>query len=261
MFDLGQYIERDSLVHRLDPRVKLLTVVALSILALHTSLSGLLLIALIFLGVCAIGYISPRRLWHTTRPVWPFFIALFLIYVLFTPGTPAWFTFYSVNISYQGTLLAITQVFRFLLLVLAGLLFTMTTRHSEITMALEYLLRPLKLAGISSHNIALMVSIALRFIPTLEQEIKQISEAATARGLDLKSRGLVDRIKAMLCLVTPLTLNLMENSEELAQAMEARGYQPGDRTYLYQLSFRNKDYIALITIAVITMSIWHFAPS
>ncbi len=191
MHDLGQYLERDSYLHRLDSRVKLLVVMALSLFTLHLTLPGLLLIVGLIGGLCLLGKISPRLLWRTTKPVWPFFIALFLVYVLFTPGTlqtPALLSFYVIDISPAGSYLGLSQVLRFLLLVMIAALLTMTTGHRQLIMALEYLLQPLKIFRISPRHIALMVGLALRFVPTLQQEFSLIKQAAQARGLDLGNR-------------------------------------------------------------------------
>lgn len=255
MHDLGQYLDHYSPLHSLDPRVKILAVMALSLLILHIDLHGLSVIAGLILALCSLGRISPLYLCRTSRPVWPFFIILFLVYLLFTPGTPVLFTFYSINISYSGIYLGFSQLLRFLLLVLIASLLTMTTGHSEITMALGYLLSPLKVIGVSSHNIALMISLALRFIPTLQQELSQINEAAKARGLDLKYGNLMEKAKAMMRLGSPLTINILGRSEELAQAMEARAYQNGPRTYISELSFRKTDYFALSLIIITSISV------
>lgn len=261
MHDLGQYLNQDSLLHSLDPRVKILAVVALSLLILHINWPGLLLIAALILGLCFLGKISPLFLFRSSRAVWPFFAVLFLVYVLFTPGSPVLFTFHMINISYPGIYLGFGQLLRFLLLVLAASLLTMTTGHVEITRALEHLLRPLKVFRVSSHNIALMIGLALRFIPTLQQELSQIGEAGKARGLDLKSISLLGRAKVMMQLGNPLTINLLARSEELAQAMEARAYQNGPRTYMNELSFRKDDYLALGIIICMALSILLFSLS
>ncbi|HCF49909.1 MAG TPA: energy-coupling factor transporter transmembrane protein EcfT [Syntrophomonas sp.] len=258
MHDLGQYLHHESALHRSDPRVKLIAVLALSPVILHIEVPGLIMVGALILGAALMGKIGPFELFRTTRPVWPFFMMLFLVYILFTPGTPlAPLASYSIKISYEGLHLGASQLFRFVLLILAASLLTMTTSLTEITMGLEHLLRPLRIVRISSHNIALMVSMALRFIPLLQHELQQIQTASAARGADFRCGSPLDKIRLTVYLATPLTLNIIRRSDELAEAMEARGYRPGPRTYLCELAFSRSDYYALGFIAVIIMFLWY----
>ncbi|MEQ8176308.1 MAG: energy-coupling factor transporter transmembrane component T [Syntrophomonadaceae bacterium] len=257
MHELGQYVHGDSPVHRTDPRLKLLAVLALSILTLRLGTTGLIAVTVFLLGISLLAGIAWGMLLGTTRPVWPLFTVLFLIYALFAPGTPILpFASGSIGISYEGLYTGAVQVSRFILLILDASLLTMTTAPSELTMGLEWLLRPLSKVGISSHNIALMVNLALRFFPTLHEEMRNINEAQLARGADFKPGSLRGKIRSMMFIATPLTLTILRRSDELVEAMEARGYQPGPRTYLSELTFTKTDMGALILISLAIIAIW-----
>lgn len=191
------------------------------------------------------------------RPVLPFFFGLFLLYLFFTPGSPLpSFPIGPVQISYEGMYLGIFQVGKFLLLVLAASILTMTTPATEITIGLERLLRPLKYVGLSYHDIAMMVSLALRFIPTLVDEMNGISEAQLARGANFNPRRMSGKIRAISYLATPLSINIFRRCDELVDAMEARGYQRGHRTYLRELVLTSADYCligAFIVVVIVVL--------
>lgn len=246
MIQPGQYIHQESIIHRLDPRVKIIAVIVLSILILRTDLAGLFVISAIILAVSALAHIRLRTLFSSLRPVLVFFLFLFLVYLLFTPGKaiPP-FPLGPVKISWSGLMLGAEQIFRFVLLVLAAALMTMTTAASAISSGLERLLRPLAIIGVSSHDIAMMISLALRFFPVLQEQTKQISEAQLARGADFNPRSPAGKLKALRMIAIPLLMNVFQSSEHLIDAMESRGYQPGPRTYLYELSLSKGEYLLI----------------
>lgn len=255
MPELGQYIDKDSPVHSCDPRVKLLAVLALSIVILRLDSTGLMITTGFVFAISLLANISIVLLFKSTRPFWSLFAMLFFIYAFFSPGNSILpFTLGPIIISYEGLYLGVFQVGKFLLLILTASLLTMTTQLSELTIGVERLLRPLQIIGISSHNIALMVSMAIRFIPTLHIEINNIREAQLARGANFQP-GLRGKVGLIICIATPLTISILRRSDELVQAMEARGYQPGKRTYLRELVFTAKDYIALGIISLIIIII------
>ncbi|CFX85338.1 ABC/ECF transporter, transmembrane component [Syntrophomonas zehnderi OL-4] len=260
MYNLGQYIPRQSPVHNRDPRVKLIGVVVLGIIILQMNITGLLAVTALFLVISLIARIPVSSLLNSLRPVLPFFFFLFLVYVFFTPGHPLpWFSFGPVKISYEGLQLGIIQISKFLLLVVAASLLTMTTTPSEITMGLERLLRPLRFIGISSYNVALLVSLALRFIPMLLDEMNSIKEAQLARGANVNQRRISGKIKSITNLAVPLSINILRRCDDLVDAMESRGYHPGPRTYLYELALTRTDYglIATLTGLLIVFLIYH----
>jgi biotin transport system permease protein/energy-coupling factor transport system permease protein len=251
MYKLGEYVAWDSPVHRRDPRVKIIGVIALSIIILQVNFIGLLAATSMAIAVSQLAHIPFKSLLRTLRPVLLFFFCLFLMYLFFTPGDPIPpFPIGPVQISYNGLYLGLIQVWKFLLLVAAASILTMTTPQPEITIGLERMLRPIKIIGISSHDIAMMVSLALRFIPTLLDEMNSISEAQLARGANFNPRRISGRIKAITHLAAPLSLSIFRRCDELVDAMEARGYQQGSRTYLRELVLTHMD-IGLITAFIL----------
>jgi biotin transport system permease protein/energy-coupling factor transport system permease protein len=256
MSNPAQYMHRYSALHRTDPRVKLITVVAMSVVILDTGPWGLLLTALALLAVTLSSKITPWELFLTSRPIWSFLAFLFLIYIATTSGTPLVLIPGLDHISREGLYLGTLQLCRFILLFLTASLLTMSTSLTEITMAVEHLLRPLKIFRISSDNVALMLSMALRFVPLLQREMLQVREAAASRGADWAHSRLIDKIRWIVYLGTPLTLGVMRRADELAEAMEARGYQPGPRTYLNELTLKSSDYYILGLVGILATSLF-----
>lgn len=257
MYNLGIYVHRESPVHKLDPRVKIIAVLAFSIIILHIDTVGLLFVTGLALIISQLGRIPPNTLLGSLRPVLPLFFFLFLMYVFFTPGEPL-FTLGVVQISHQGLQLGLLQIWRFVLLIIIAAILTMTTLPSEMTIGLERLLRPIRIFRISSHDIAMMVSLALRFIPTLLQEMNSIREAQLARGVNSRMRTVTGRMRAVIYLIEPLSISIFRRCDELVDAMEARGYQQGHRTYLQELVLSWADYclIAGMVVLVIAILVW-----
>ena len=252
-----QYYPLDSLVHRLDPRVKIIAVLLVSILLLKANLTGLAAAAGVFVFIGGASRTPLTAVLKSLKPVLPFFICLFILYLFFTPGSPLpYLSFGPVQVTQQGLTMAVTQVGRFLLLVAAASLFTMTTSPIEITAGLERLLRPLKVIGLSSHDLAMMISLAFRFIPEFVTELESIRQAQQARGADLHEGGITGKIRLMTGLASTLASNMLRRSDQLIDAMEARGYHPGPRTYLNQLRFRGVDYGVLAALTVVAVVVW-----
>lgn len=257
MYKLGIYVHRESPVHRLDPRVKILAVIAFSIIILHIDALSLIVATGLALVISRLARIPVNMLRGALRPVVPFFLFLFLVYVFFTPGKPL-LVIGMVKVSQPGLGLGCLQIGRFILLVIIASILTMTTLPTELTIGLERLLRPIRIARLSSHDIAMMVSLALRFIPTLLQEMTNIREAQLARGANFKAPGLRGRLRAVINLIQPLSVSIFLRCDELVDAMEARGYQPGQRTYLRELVLSRTDYCLIggIVAAVIAVLVW-----
>ena len=238
----------------MDPRVKILAVMALSIIIMQADLIALAGVAFLLLLCVYVACLPVSALLSTLRPVLPLFSFLFLFYIFFTPGQP-WLCFplCPVQATYEGVSLGTQQVGRFVLLVAAASLLTLTTPTVEITLGLERLLSPLGKVGLSSHDIAMMISLALRLVPLLADEMKNLRDAQIARGSDLGQNSLRGKIRSIIYLAGPLCFNLSRRCDELADAMEARGYQPGSRTYLCQLVLNRTDYLIIATLVVITL--------
>jgi biotin transport system permease protein/energy-coupling factor transport system permease protein len=256
MYDIGQYIPRESLVHKLDPRVKLTAVIALSMIILQVNKPGLILfgVSAILLSLIWLARLPLTYVLSTLKPAVPFFLGLFLLYLFFTPGKPLpLFPIGPLLVSYEGLTMGVVQIWKFFLLIAAASLLTMTTNHTALTGGLERLLRPVNIIGISSHNIAMLIGLSLRFVPTLQQEMKNVRDAQLARGASLERHRPGGKIKAMILLAMPLLLNIFRRSDELVDAMEARGYQPGERSYLYEPELTRMEYVIMIVIITLTV--------
>jgi biotin transport system permease protein/energy-coupling factor transport system permease protein len=258
MVKLTQYMPRRSPVHDRDPRVKLIALIIFSLIILYAGTPELAA-ATCAVAVCAmLARIPLLLLLKALRPFTIFFTLLFAVYIFFTPGRPL--PLFSAGwpaITCEGLDLGIHQIWKFSLLVLASSIFTVTTSQTEITMGLERLLRPCGKTGFSS-DLALMVSLALRFIPLLLEEADTIREAQLARGADLKSRSIRKRIRLISHIAIPLILGVFRRCDELADAMEARGYHQGPKTYLQELRFQRWDYLLLagVLITAIADLVW-----
>jgi energy-coupling factor transporter transmembrane protein EcfT len=253
MYTLGQYIPGHSCIHRLDPRVKILSLLVLSVVMLGVeALEGICLTFLI-LGVYYLCGLSPRRLMLALKPVFPVLVLLFLMHFFFSEGRPILASLPAVT--YEGLYRGGLVVWQFTALVSAGAILTMTTTSSDLVSGIERLLRPLRFLRIPSHDIAIMISVALRFVPTLLEEVERMKEAQVARGADFASGGLVNRLRKMASLVIPLILCTFRRADELALAMEGRGYQRGPRTYLRELKFSRSDYTALLVVSAVLIGV------
>jgi len=253
---LGQYIPRASILHRLDPRIKIGATVALSLLVLQGRFLPCALISGFLILGAGIGRLSVKSLFSAVRPAAVFIALLFFLHLLLTDGTPLPpFGDGPVTVTregfYQGTLVA----WQFAVLLAGGGLLTMSTSPSELVTGLEWMLRPLRVIGVRSHEIALMVSLALRFVPTLLEEMHRVREAQMARGAVLGRGNPVRRARAAASLLLPVLLGAFRRADELAVAMEARGYASGPRTYLHELRFCRKDLMAAGFVILVLASI------
>ena len=249
---LGQYFPGDSLAHRLDPRTKLLATVLyiVAIFLAKGAAAYALLIATLAVSVRISG-VGARALFRGMKPVL-FIIAFTAVLNLFyTPGTPL-VQLWIFRITREGVTTAIAMLLRITLLIMGTFLLTYTTSPIHLTDGLESLLGPLKRIGVPVHELAMMMSIALRFIPTLIEETDKIMSAQKARGADFESGNLLRRAKALIPLLVPLFVSAFRRADELATAMECRCYHGGEgRTKLHVLRYEPRDYLVLAFYAVL----------
>ncbi|MDD5914238.1 MAG: energy-coupling factor transporter transmembrane component T family protein [Hominicoprocola sp.] len=244
---LGQYFPGNTLAHRLDPRTKLIVTV-LYIVALFSAHSvyayaALILTLLVSVRVSRVG---AKALLRGLKPVL-FIIAFTAILNLFyTPGVEL-VHFWIFRITVEGVRTAVTMMARITLLIMGTFLLTYTTSPIHLTDGLESLLGPLKKLRLPVHELAMMMSIALRFIPTLIEETDKIMSAQKARGADFESGSIFQRAKALVPLLVPLFVSAFRRADELATAMECRCYHGGDgRTKLHELHYAARDYLVLL---------------
>lgn len=253
MYHLGQYDPGRSFIHRLDPRIKIIFTIVLSVLILQAGMRAGLFFTLFLGSVFLISGITFKRLWQALKPALFFFIFLFLLHAFFTKGRPLLPSFSgSFGPTYEGLSLGTLTTLRFILLILCATLLTGSTLPMDLVHGLERLLRPLNYIGIPSHDIALMISLALGFIPTFMIELQKIKEAQISRGVNFSSGSIFKRLQKTAYLLIPLLINAFRRADELAGAMESRGYQRGSRTYLRELHFSHSDLAVTCLMVVMT---------
>ncbi len=249
---IGQYVKGDSILHRLDPRTKIFGMLAIMVaLFFVNNWIGLVYAAVV---VSAVLFASQVPLKFYIRGVKPLrWILLFTaaIQIFLTPGEIIW-QWGILHITAEGVRLAIFMCVRLVLLVMTTSVLTLTTTPIVLTDAVENLLSPFKRIGVPAHELAMMMTIALRFIPLLADETEKIMAAQKARGAAFDEGGLMDRARALLPILVPLFLSAINRASELAMAMEARCYHGGEgRTRLHELHYENRDRVAGILVALI----------
>ncbi|WP_010307887.1 energy-coupling factor transporter transmembrane component T family protein [Kurthia senegalensis] len=248
----GRFLPGDSFVHKMDPRAKLLFVfifiIAVFIANSTWSYAALLVITLL---IMLMSKIKLRYLINGLKPVLILMVFTLLLHVFFTKGGALVVDFGWVNIYEEGIRQGIFISVRFLVLVFITSILTLTTSPIAITDGLEILLSPFKKVKLPVHELALMMSIALRFIPTLMDETDKIMKAQMARGSDLTTGPVKDRVKAVVPLLIPLFVSAFKRAEDLATAMEVRGYRGGEgRTRYRLLKWTMRDTLALLALLV-----------
>ena len=251
-YKLGQYIPGTSVIHKLDPRVKIVAVMLLSITVLRADAFIAIATTILIAGIAFIARLSLSHLLRAVKPLAIFFVLIFLVHLFFTAGAPIPLF---PPVTYEGLYWGALLTWRFVFLILSAAILTMTTTPSELTSGIERFLRPLRPLGISSHDVAVMVSMVLRFVPTLLQELDQIKEAQIARGADFRTGDILARMKRTSLLVIPLVRNSIVRAEELAIGMEGRGYYRGLRTYMRELRMTLSDYISLTIIGILMLTV------
>lgn len=250
---IGQFIPGESLLHRLDPRAKFIALILLifSVFAART-FWGYTALAVVIFMLLVTSRLPLPYFFRGLRPV--YFIILFTLIVHFflTKGGSVLLQFGPVTVESQGVYVGILMVLRIIFLVVVSSLLTLTTSPIALTDGLEYLMKPLKRVGVPSHEIAMMMTIALRFIPTLMEETEKIMKAQMARGADFESGNIFRRAKSLIPLLIPLFVSAFRRADDLAIAMEARCYRGGEgRTRLRQLQTAPRDYAALLLTALL----------
>lgn len=257
---IGRYVPADSILHRMDPRSKLLLVflfvcvVFLANNALTYAILGVYTLLLI-----ALSKIPLRFLLNGLKPILIIIIFTFVLHIFFTKEGEVlldwgWLTIYEGGLK-QGIFISL----RFTFLILVTTLLTLTTTPIALTDGLEQLLGPFKKIKLPVHEMALMMSISLRFIPTLMEETSKIMKAQAARGVDFNSGPIKERLSAIVPLLVPLFVSSFKRAEDLAVAMEARGYRGGEgRTKYRQLRWRQVDTVLLLSLGLLAVILVYF---
>lgn len=248
---IGQYYQTESVIHRLDPRVKIVaTMVFIISLFVAENIVGYIL-AGIFLAVeIGLSHIPFRFITKGMKAI-VFLLMITVVFNLFlTPGK-ALVSFWIFTITYEGLLLAVRMAVRLIFLIIGSSVMTLTTTPNNLTDGLESLLNPLKKIRVPVHEISMMMSIALRFIPILLEETDKIMKAQMARGADFENGSLIERAKSLVPILVPLFISAFRRANDLAMAMEARCYSGGEgRTKMKPLIYTRNDYLAYLITAL-----------
>lgn len=239
---LGQYYPGNSCIHRLDPRTKILAVLFYMVMVFLAAspLSYGILIAFIVLGA-ALAKLPAGLLLRSIKPLWIIILLTMVIHFVTDPGEVLW-QWKFLTITKEGIVLGVKMSLRLVLLLLVSSLMTFTTSPIVLTDGIESLLRPFKKIGVPAHELAMMMTIALRFIPTLLEETDRIMKAQMSRGADFSSGNIMRRAKNMLPILIPLFISSFRRADELALAMEARCYRGGEgRTRMHELVYGKGD--------------------
>lgn len=244
---VGQYYPTGSIIHKLDPRVKILLGFFYIILLFQVnSFLGYASVLALVVIVVGLAKLPIKMIFKGLRPLRWIMLITFVINVLFTRGETL-FTLGPIMVSREGLELAFRLICRLSLLVMGTSILTLTTSPLSLTDGIEGILSPLKVVGFPAHELAMMMTIALRFIPTLIDETEKIMKAQMARGADFESGNILKRARNMVPLLVPLILNSIDRADELSVAMEARCYRGSEgRTKLHPLSIASRDILAVV---------------
>lgn len=246
------YVPGTSMIHTLDPRTKLIGMMLASICIFRSqSFVEMAVIALVLFILYLLSAVPFKEIIDSVRPLFFFLLFIFFVQLLFTDGTVL-VSFYGVKVSDEGLVVGTLVMLKFVSLLIFALLLTATTTPSRITSGIERMLRPLplKLLGISSFDIAAMMSLSLYFVPLLYDNFRQLKEAQLSRGLDTKYSPL----RAVYSLSVPMIHASFRSAEEVAMAMESRCYQGVHRTSMFELKMKGRDYLSLLMLALFVLA-------
>lgn len=251
---LGQYFPGNSFIHRLDPRTKILaTLIYIIAIFFADSFLSYGILTGFALAVILFSRLPLMMVLKSLKPIMIIVVLTLGIHMFTAPGETVLFTWKFLSVTQEGLELGVKMSLRLMLLLLFSSVLTFTTSPIVLTDGIESLLRPFKKIGVPAHELAMMMTIALRFIPTLLEETDRIMKAQTARGADFSSGNLLQRAKNMLPLLVPLFISAFRRADELAVAMESRCYRGGEgRTRMHELMYKGIDYAAFGTIFALT---------
>lgn len=244
---LGQYFPVESPLHRLDPRTKILGLIVFIIIIFLINSPGAYITAIVFtLFTMLISKVPVKMYLKSIKPLWFIVIFTAVLNMFLTSGTYV-FKWGNIGITEEGIILAVKMALRLIMLLCSSAVLTYTTSPIELTDGIEKLLSPFSKIGIPSHELAMMMSIAIRFIPTLIEETEKIMKAQQARGASFDTGSLFQRAKSLIPMLIPLFISAFRRADDLAVAMESRCYHGGNgRTRMKQICFKKLDLIAAL---------------
>ena len=254
---LGRYLQGDSFIHRLDPRTKFLaTFLFIIIVFLANNWLTYFILAVFTMIALLASKIPMSFFWNGVKPLLWVILFTVVLQMVFTTGGEVYVEWYFIKITSYGVINAIFIFLRFMFIIFISTLMTLTTPPLQIADAMESIMKPLGKIGVPVHEIALMLSIALRFVPTLMNEAQKIMNAQRARGVDFGEGNLFEQMKAIIPILIPLFVSSFNRAEDLATAMEARGYQGGTGRSKYRvLTYGKIDGIAATSLVILTIAL------
>lgn len=248
---LGQYFPGDSWVHRLDPRIKIIaTLLFIVELFIVDNFIGFGIAAIALGAVILVSKVPASYILRGLKPIMIILIFTFALNIFMVDGRILW-QWKFLKITAEGLELAVFMAVRLVLLLMGSSMLTLCTRPLALTDGIERLLSPFKKIGLPAHDIAMMMTIALRFIPTLLEEADKIMKAQQARGADFESGNIMKRAKSLIPILVPLFVSAFRIAQDLAMAMEARCYRGGEnRTRMNGMKFAKRDYLAALLMVV-----------
>ena len=250
---LGQYMPLDSVVHKMDPRSKIMIMLFLMVaIFIPAGVLGYVIIGIFILLSLYLSKLNIKYALRTMKPMlWMMAFLLVINLLVIKTGTPL-FSIKGFIIYSDAVNQTLYIVVRLMLMVIITTVLTATTKPLDLTLGIEKLLKPFEKIGVPAHIIAMMISIALRFIPTLIEETQRIMNAQASRGVDLENGSIKEKIMAILSLIVPLFVSAFDRADQLANAMEARGYDPSrQRTRYKVLKMQTIDYASMILSVVV----------
>ena len=262
---IGQYYPTDSVIHKLDPRVKIVcTLLYLISLFLFKSVLGYVICTIFLIAVIRTSKVPFRFITKGLKPIILLLLITTIFNLFFTTTGNILVSVGFIKITEDGLRASVYMVLRLIYLIIGSSLMTLTTTPNELTDGIERLLRPLNKVRVPVHEIAMMMSIALRFIPILLEETDKIMKAQIARGADLESGNIIQKAKSMIPILVPLFVSAFRRANDLAMAMEARCYRGGDgRTKMKPLIYKNRDYVTygvMILYLIVVIGVRRFVP-
>ena len=259
---IGQYYPGDSIIHKLDPRVKLMgTLVFIVTLFAFGSVGSYICATLALAAVIMLSRVPLSFILRGLKAIFVLMVITALFNLFLTPGTEIW-RFWKLKITAEGVRMTIHMAFRLTYLIVGSSIMTLTTTPNQLTDGLETGLRAFNKIHVPVHEVAMMMSIALRFIPILLDETDKIMKAQEARGADFSSGGIIRKAKALVPLLVPLFVSAFRRANDLALAMEARGYHGGaGRTKMKPLVYHTKDraaYVIILLYVIIMFVLWRY---
>ena len=249
---IGQYYKGDSFVHKLDPRVKIiLTVLFVAMIFLCKNFFSLALVLGFILLSVAVSKVPFKMFLKSLKPIVPIVLFTAIINIFYITGGKELISLGFLTVTEKGVFTAVFMAIRIIFLIVSSSLLTYTTVPTQLTDAIERLLSPLKIFHIPVHTLAMMMTLALRFIPTLIEEVERITNAQKARGADFESGSFMDKIKALIPILIPLFISAFRRAYELSYAMTCRCYTGGDgRTRMKQMKLNAWDLVSLFVFIV-----------